>query len=81
MEAGDWEVIKIRNKRRKKRNLTRALNEDDGQWIKHTEYHWKRYVGPDKKPLDYWPTSGKWKWRGKIRKGVAEMKKVIDAFA
>jgi len=47
--------------------MERAKVADDGQWNKHTEFHWSRMVGNHK--LDFWPSRNKFQYRGKIRRG------------
>lgn len=37
-------------------------------WTKHTPYHWQRRLAMD--VLDFWPTRGRWRWRGKSYKGT-----------
>lgn len=34
------------------------------EWIKHTPHHWTCLLCGDK--LQYWPTKGKWMWRGTV---------------
>ena len=41
-------------------------------WTKFTPYHWQREING--KPLDYWPTKSKWRYRGQMHKGD------VDAF-
>lgn len=47
--------------------LSKAQNEDDGGWVKHTEYHWARIVAG--KRLDYWPSRSKYQYEGKVMRG------------
>lgn len=60
--------------------LEKAIAEDDGQWIKHTEYHWARIVAG--KRLDYWPSRSKFQYDGKVQRGnVMKFIKTIKAAA
>ena len=47
--------------------MAQAKLDDDGQWNKHTDYHWSRMVNGCK--LDYWPSRRKWQYKGKIKRG------------
>jgi len=49
------------------RFMQEAIDDDDGGWTKHTEFHWSRTVAGHK--LDFWPSRKKWQYRGKIRRG------------
>lgn len=51
----------------RKRFMAEAVSQDDGQWTKHTEFHWSRIVAGHK--LDYWPSRKKFQYRGKVRRG------------
>lgn len=55
------------NAARRSRNLDSADSVDDGNWIKHTNYHWSRKIGD--KRLDYWPSKNKWRICGKTMHG------------
>jgi|18_taG_2_1085343.scaffolds.fasta_scaffold04962_7 hypothetical protein len=37
------------------------------KWKKFTKWHWRTMV--DGKPLDYWPSKGKWKFSGETQTG------------
>ena len=37
-------------------------------WTRHTPYHWSRVLCGER--LDYWPSTGKWIWRGKKHHGT-----------
>jgi len=37
-------------------------------WTRHTEYHWSRPLAGAR--MDYWPSTGKWRWRGKTYRGT-----------
>jgi len=47
--------------------LEEAIRKDDGGWTKHTEYHWQRYINGE--CLDFWSTTKKYQWQGKVNKG------------
>lgn len=47
--------------------MAQAVENDDGGWTKHTEFHWSRMVAGFK--LDYWPSRKKFQYRGKVRRG------------
>ena len=51
----------------RRRLLAEAGHNDDGKWVKHTEYHWSRTVAGHR--LDYWPSRKKWQYRGEVRRG------------
>lgn len=44
-----------------------ALRQDDGKWVKHTQYHWSRYVKDQR--VDYWPSKSKYMVGGKTEQG------------
>lgn len=47
--------------------LNQAKASDDGQWTKHTEFHWSRVVAG--KRLDYWPSRKKFQFDGRVMRG------------
>jgi hypothetical protein len=51
----------------RKINLAAAVAADDGGWMKHSPYHWSRWVGGLK--LQYWPSAKKWQYAGKMAYG------------
>ena len=51
----------------RKRFMQEALEQDEGAWTKHTEFHWSRMVAGHK--LDYWPSRKKWQYKGKVKRG------------
>jgi len=59
--------MKKAKQHRKAARLEAAQAEDDGKWHQHTLYHWSRTLCGDR--LDYWPSTGKWMWRGKVYHG------------
>lgn len=66
-----WDALKAHKKQKfdedRDRAMVTALAEDDGKWMKHTEYHWSRQVNG--KRLDYWPTRKKYQWQGVVKRG------------
>jgi len=66
-----WDAMKAHSSEKfnadRAKFLAQAQAEDDGQWTKHTEYHWSREVKG--KRLDYWPSRKKWQYQGKVRRG------------
>lgn len=42
----------------------------DADWIRHSRTHWTRIVDGD--DLHYWPTTGKFRFRGETRTGDVE---------
>lgn len=66
-DVGDmWrEVVQTRRIQRK-RALDLAKQKPEG-WTVHTEYHWSRTFQGER--LDYWPSKGKWRWKGKTMTG------------
>lgn len=66
-----WDALKAHTKEqfnaRRAAALEKAASDDDGGWVKHTPYHWSRYV--DGERLDYWPSRRKFSFKGKIRHG------------
>lgn len=47
--------------------MDKAVADDDGEWIKRTEYHWQRIVAG--KLLDYWPSRSKFQYDGQVSRG------------
>ena len=66
-----WDAMKTASKDKfnadRARFLAQAVANDDGGWVKHTEFHWSRTVAG--KRLDYWPSRKKWQYKGKISRG------------
>lgn len=66
-----WDELKAHKKEKfdhdRQTFLSKAQAEDDGGWVKHTEYHWARIVGG--KRLDYWPSRSKFQYDGKVQLG------------
>lgn len=64
----DWDAFK-KAAREERFGKAQALFFDAWQgppmpgWTKHTPYHWSRDLDGDR--LDYWPSTGKWRWRSK----------------
>ena len=67
----DWDAIK---KAAKEKRLAEALCTFDAWqdpmpgWTKHTPYHWSRDLCGDR--MDYWPSTGKWRWRDRSYRGT-----------
>ena len=57
--------------------LHKAVQDDDGGWTKHTEFHWSRVINGER--LDYWPSRKKFQWRGVVRRG--DVMKIVRAAA
>ena len=47
--------------------ISKALEKDDGNWVKHTDWHWSRFVAG--KRLDYWPSKSKFQYEGRVIQG------------
>jgi hypothetical protein len=66
-----WDILKERSKTKfdedRARFLTEASRADDGNWTKHSEYHWFRLLNGQR--LDYWPSRRKYQYLGKIARG------------
>lgn len=57
------------NRQRRERNLKRA-QDSELPWMKHTDHHWSLELQGDR--LDYWPSTQKFRWRGKSYQGGVE---------
>lgn len=70
-----WDDIKAHKKEKfdndRARFLANALQQDDGGWVKHTEFHWSRTVAG--KRLDYWPSRKKWQYEGRVQRGDVQI--------
>lgn len=66
-----WDVLKAHKKEKfdhdRETFLAKAKEQDDGGWIKHTEYHWARFVNGER--LDYWPSRSKFQYKGAVQRG------------
>jgi hypothetical protein len=66
-----WDELKSHKKEKfdsdRVKFLDSAVKEDDGNWTKHTEFHWSRIVSG--KRLDYWPSRKKFQYNGKVMRG------------
>lgn len=66
-----WDALKAHSKEKfdtdRKRFLEQAVENDDGEWTKHTDYHWSRMLNGHR--LDYWPSRKKFQFKGKVRRG------------
>lgn len=58
--ALDYQALKAHTKQKKVDRLESVCEEG---WSKHTPYHWYRVIDGDK--LDYWPSTGKCRWKGR----------------
>lgn len=76
MDSEDWSRFNRFRKNKKERRFQRAEKSDDGGWTKHTKYHWSRKIGRHR--LDYWPSTGRWRFKDRTRYNVNDMFKVID---
>lgn len=76
-----WDDLKAISKAKfdadRAKALADALSPDnnDGGWTEHTPYHWSRMAQGHK--LDYWPSRKKWQYRGKVRRGLVGMYKIL----
>lgn len=70
-----WRAIRKDRERNRKRFMAEALANDDGGWIKHTEWHWSRSI--DGERLDYWPSRKKFQWHGKVNREIDLMNRLI----
>jgi hypothetical protein len=48
---------------------------DTTGWTRHTEWHFSRYFGRDR--MEWWPSGGKAKWRGKMVYGHRRVNDLI----
>jgi hypothetical protein len=66
-----WDALKSHSKDKfnadRERFMAQAEADDDGNWTKHTQYHWSRYAGGDR--VDYWPSRKKFQIAGKVMRG------------
>lgn len=66
-----WDAIKQHKKEKfdsdRRSFMEKAIADDDGEWVKHTDYHWSRFVAGKK--LDYWPSRSKYQYDGKVMRG------------
>lgn len=66
-----WDILRADRKEKfdadRKRFMEEAQARDDGEWTKHTQWHWSRTVNG--KRLDYWPSRKKFMYEGKVRRG------------
>lgn len=67
----DWKAFKAVQKK-DRHEAAKALFDAATQpmpgWTKHTEWHWSRDLAGSR--MDYWPSTGKWKWRGRYFHGT-----------
>jgi len=66
-----WDILKEHSKEKfdadRKKFLEQAIQDDDGKWTKHTDYHWSRML--NERRLDYWPSRKKFQYLGKVHRG------------
>ena len=78
-DDGFWKSLSEHKKEKfdadRKRFLEQAIATDDGNWTKHTQWHWSRII--DGKRLDYWPSRKKFQWQGKVMRGLGAMHNII----
>lgn len=55
---------KKKNERRKRARARRLADADTSAWVALTQYHFRRVINGE--ALDWWPSSGKYFYRGKI---------------
>lgn len=58
---------KLRRQRENKRRRDALASADKTGWTELAPFHFRRMV--DGKPLDWWPSTGKWLYEGVITKG------------
>jgi hypothetical protein len=61
-----WRDFKLAKRAKRASALAKAEHQSEG-WVKHTTYHWSRDLLGE--ALHYWPSSGKWRWKGKTMTG------------
>ena len=66
-----WDALKAHSKEKfdadRKRFMKQAEADDDGQWTKHTQWHWSRFAGG--KRIDYWPSRKRFAIDGRVMRG------------
>ena len=66
-----WDALKQHKKDKfdadRQRFMEQAVQEDDGNWTKHTEWHWSQTING--KRIDYWPSRKKFMVDGKVKRG------------
>lgn len=66
-----WDALKANSKEKfdadRARFFADACQADDGQWTKHTQWHWSRMVAGNR--LDYWPSRKKFQYQGRVMRG------------
>ena len=65
------EIFRAWNESKKAAKEKRLKNAQDyfpqNEWTIHTEHHWSRDQSGSQ--LDYWPSTGKWRWKNKTYNG------------
>jgi len=68
VNMGDMgEMFNAMRARRKERRRAALASADPTGWTIHTSYHWSRLLGD--KRLDYWPSTNKWQYDGRVMTG------------
>jgi hypothetical protein len=66
-----WDALKSHSKEKFDSDragfMAQAIAEDDGNWTKHTAYHWSRFAGGQR--VDYWPSRKKFLIANKVMRG------------
>ncbi len=79
-ESDFWKVLSAHKKEKfdadRQKFLQDAISKDDGQWTKHTQWHWSRSINGER--LDYWPSRKKFQFRGKVMRGLKLMNKIKE---
>jgi hypothetical protein len=64
-DMGDiFNAMKDWTRARKRERLAEA---DPSGWVQHTDHHWSRQLLGSK--LDYWPSTARFQWRGRVMSG------------
>lgn len=78
-----WDALKQHSRGKfnadRERFMSKAVADDDGKWVRHTDWHWSRTVAG--KRLDFWPSRKKFQFGGRVMRGdvlafIAEKEKV-----
>lgn len=65
----DWDAAKKAAKEKRLADAECQFNAQNATgWVRHTPYHWSRDLCGDR--MDYWPSTGKWRWRNKSFRGT-----------
>jgi hypothetical protein len=72
----DFRAMQARTKEHRANMLAKA---DTSGWTQHTEYHYSRLFNGER--MEWWPSGGKAKFRGKMIYGHAKVNKLIAHLA